>query len=131
MDLTEWFVNFMKYKDSMKKEIINIETKENVVFVKYKDRDEKYLVVDKLKDINIKGLKEFNGLVTSNRKKNLDFLIDKWDNFVINNFVIHFINPNSNTDKRWSIFPKIHDFIVDRKNLRKSLEVLFSNVEPV
>jgi hypothetical protein len=72
-------------------------------------------------------------LVVYNARQNIEAVIKNWEKLVRfkRHFSIHFVNPFSKTDKRWTIFPSTHHLVTDKAGLRPGLEALFMTVEPI
>ena len=70
-------------------------------------------------------------LVVYNTKENIDFLVKNWDALskFSRDFSMFFVNPFSRTEKRWAIYPMSHELIVEKKDLKRSIDVISSNVE--
>ena len=72
------------------------------------------------------------GLVVFNTMKNFDVLIKNWDRFILfKHLCIYFVNPFSQLDKRWIIYPYIHNNICEKNALEKGLRAMFEMVEPL
>jgi len=133
-DLKEWAKIYVKHKDIMKKEIVSINNTDTGFNVKYKDRDCEFIIVPELKEGDIKGLSDDKNrvLVLLNSKKNLDFIIKKWNTLkVLKNLAIYFVNPASSSDKVWILRPYVHNSICDNSSLATGLKSIFGGVEEV
>jgi len=129
---------FIKNKDLFLKKIEQISRKEEMMIAKLKDgKEQAYLIESFLDSSKIDGilarLKDYElcSLVMYNTKENVDLIAKNWEkiaNFK-RHFSIHFINPFSRTEKRWSIYPTTHDLVTDKSNIRNSLFILFGSVE--
>ena len=65
-----------------------------------------------------------------NKKKNVDFLINNWKNFIkFEKISIYFVNLNTN--QNWIIYPYTHEKICGEKNLNKGIMTLFGSVSKV
>ena len=140
--MTEWIIRFIKNRDLILKRIISIDEKkeEDIIIANLEDNKKHiYLIVPFLDESDIKEtLKKLKGydfatLVVYNTKENKEFLINNWDKLAKFNkgFSIHFVNPFSKTNKRWSIYPATHEFIAGKKNLKKGISSISSNVEEI
>ncbi len=133
--LKEWTIHFLKHKDILNKDISFIE--ENVsgfdLLIKRKAENQYVLIKEKLDSIdNILNLISDKNvmLIVTNSRTNLDNLISNWTKMCkFQKLAIFFVNPNSSTDKKWSIYPYTHNIIVDRPALRRGLESLFEMVQ--
>ena len=133
-DLKEWAKIYVKHKDIIKKEIVSINNTASGFNVKYKNRDCEFLIVPELKEGDIKGLSDDKNrvLVLLNSKKNLDFIIKKWNNLkILKNLAIYFANPASSSDKIWILRPFVHHSICDDSSLATGLKSIFKSVEEV
>ncbi|MBT7296959.1 hypothetical protein HN836_04845, partial [Candidatus Woesearchaeota archaeon] len=78
-------------------------------------------------DFSLDG--DVNNIFVLNNKKNLNFLINHWDELSKHkNLSFYFINPDSSIDKLWIISPYIHSKICEPDNIERSLNSLFSSV---
>ena len=131
--LKEWIINFLRQRDLYEKKIISINKENEQINVKYDDKELIVFVVPELQDLSfLENLDKSNplGIVVLNKKKNLKFLIDNWDFFVeFKSLTIYFVNTQSQTETKWIINPKVHDFVCERSSLKAGLESLFSAVE--
>lgn len=127
----------MKNKDLIARKIKDISPKEDLIIAKMESgEDSAYIVEPFLKeDLGsiLEKLKPYEtcALVTYNTKENIDIVLKAWDKLAKfkRNFSINFINPFSKTDKRWALYPMTHDFVTDRKDLKRSISIISSNVE--
>ena len=136
--LVEWTVNFVKHKDALAKKIENIEkNKDNFdLYVKYKDREQYFIIVPEIADINAIIQKISNekylSIVTLNSKSNFEIILKNWNRLVSFKFLnIIFANPFSELDKKWIIFPYTHHRICDENSLETGLKSMFQMVEPI
>jgi len=133
--LKEWITNFLKQRDLYENKIISINEEDNQLKVKYDDKELTVFIVPELIDLGF--LENFAktsplGIVVSNKKDNLNFLIENWDFFVqFKSLTTYFVNTQSQTEIKWIINPRVHDFICERSALKAGLETLFSMVEEV
>lgn len=135
--LVEWTVNLLKNKDIIAKKIKDIKTDTEGFDVKvtYTDKTQLFLVTMKLWDMNsiLKKLKDENGyygIVTFNMKENIDVLVKNWNQLVKFKFLsVYFVNPWSNTDKKWIIYPYTHNRISDPASLIQGLDSMSQMVE--
>ncbi len=133
--LTKWIVDYVKNRDIIEKKIESIEDKENIVHVKYKDREQFILVIPYLENFDF--LEKFEKqnyymVVVLNTKENLDQLIKNWARLIGFKFLsVFFVNPWSSLDKKWIIYPYTHNNIADTSSLSTGLKSMFEMVEPV
>ncbi len=136
--MIEWALNFVKNKDVVAKKIEKIENGKGGfdLYVKYKDKEQYFIIMPKITDIN-SVLQRINNnahfsIVTLNSKENFNVLQNNWNKLVNFKFLnIIFANPFSNTDKKWTIFPYTHNKICDESSLKTGLNSMFGMVEPI
>ena len=136
--LVDWTINFIKNKDIISKKIEHIENGKGGfdVYVKYKDREQYFIIMPVITDIDaiIRKLDSNNyfSIVTLNSKQNFDTMIKSWNNLISFKFLnIIFVNPFSELDKKWIVFPYTHHKICDEKSLGVGLKSMFGMVEPI
>ncbi|MBW2989002.1 hypothetical protein KY358_01655 [Candidatus Woesearchaeota archaeon] len=134
--LTEWIINFLKNRDSFTGKIELIEKGKGGfdVHVKYKDKEQFFIVKPIIKDID-EMITKFDedgyfGLAVFNTRANLDALLKNWDKLArFKRLGVYFVNPFSKTDKRWIVYPYTHNNICERGALEKGLNSMFEMVE--
>ena len=136
--LVEWTINFVKNKDILTKKIEKIENgKEGFdLYVKYKDREQYFIIIPNIADIDsiIQKLNNnfYFSIVTLNSKNNFDMTLKNWDKLTHFKFLnIIFVNPFSEQDKKWIIFPHTHQKVCDEKYLETGLKSMFSMVDQI
>lgn len=136
--LVEWTINFLKNRDILAKKIEKIEKGKDGfdLYVKYNDREQYAIVAPQLKDMDsiIKKIRNdsYFSIVTLNSKGNFDAVLKSWDRLVGFKFLnIIFVNPFSESDKKWVIFPHTHHKICDEGSLETGLKSMFAMVEPI
>ena len=77
--MKDWMINFLRSKDAMKKEIVEITNKDNSLYVEFKTKKRKFLLLVEPKD-NIL-LKNNESIVVFNTKENFDWMIKIWNKF--------------------------------------------------
>ncbi len=130
--LLEWAEGHFRHRDVMTKSIETVETKEDKIVVKHKDKTIECFVAISLEDININSMDKEAAvaIATFNTKKNFDFLISKWNELVdIKGLTIFFVNPLSQLDTKWIIKPFFHNKICDTASLKTGLSSMFETVE--
>lgn len=72
-------------------------------------------------------------LVTLNTKKNFELIVKHFKELAkFHNFLqVMVINPNSQTDMKWIIFPYTHSRIADPETLELGLKAMFDTVDVV
>jgi hypothetical protein len=136
--LVDWTVNFVKHKDVLTKKIEKIEKNKDGfdLYVKYKDREQYFIILPEITDIDaiiqkISNQKYFS-IVTLNSKSNFEIILKSWSKLVSFKFLnIIFTNPFSELDKKWIIFPHTHHRIADEDSLETGLKSMFGMVEPI
>lgn len=136
--LVEWTVQFIKNKDILTKKIENIENGKDGfdLYVKYKDREQYFIIVPKIIEIDSMIQRVNNNfhftIVTLNSKENFETICKNWNKLIGFKFLnIIFVNPFSEMDKKWIIFPHTHHKICDEASLENGLRSMFSMVEPI
>jgi hypothetical protein len=136
--LIEWAVNFIKNKDIVAKKIEKIENSKDGfdLYVKYKDREQYFIIAANVVDIDLIIQKIDNShyfsIVTLNSKGNFDAMLKSWDRLINFRFLsIIFVNPFSGLDKKWTVFPYTHHKISDDSSLKNGLKAIFGMVEPI
>jgi hypothetical protein len=149
--LVEWTIQFIKNKDIISKKIEKIENGKDGfdLYVKYKDREQYFIITSMIVDIDSIIQKLVNcervrneahshstdfyfSIVTLNSKDNFEIVLKNWHKLINFKFLnIIFVNPFSEMDKKWVIFPHIHQKICDGASLKNGLKSMFAMVEPI
>ncbi|NQV08319.1 hypothetical protein HQ529_00540 [Candidatus Woesearchaeota archaeon] len=136
--LLEWMETYIKNRDVMLRNLKTIDKKANELNVKYKDKEQTFIVETFLDDFKhiIERLKEFPNsnisLVVFNSVDNLKKIVEKWDLIKeFKFFSVYFVNPFSSMDKKWIIYPHTHHRISDEDSFELGLSTMFEGVEPV
>ena len=140
--LLDWTINFIKNKDIVSKKIEQIENGKDSfdLYVKYKDREQYFIIAPNINDIDfiigkISGVVNntaYFSIVTLNSKVNFDIILENWNKLINFKFLnIIFVNPFSELDKKWIIFPYTHNKICDESSLKSGLKSMFETVEPI
>ena len=136
--LADWTINFLKYTDILAKKIEKIEIGKDGfdLYIKYKDREQYVIAVPQLRDFDsiVKKINNnfYFSIVTLNSKENFNVIVKNWNALVSFKFLnIIFVNPFSESDKKWIIFPHTHHKICDEGSLENGLKSMFSMVEPI
>ena len=136
--LVEWTISFLKNKDIITKKIEKMVNGKDgfAIYVKYKDREQYTIIAPQLKDIDsiIKKISNnsYFSIVTLNSKENFNAVVGSWNRLVGFKFLnIIFVNPFSESDKKWIIFPHTHHKICDEGSLETGLKSMFAMVEPI
>ena len=136
--LVEWTANFVKNKDVIARKIENIEKNKDGfdLYVKFKDKEQFFIISPNINnlDLVIPKLKSDSHfcIVTLNSGENLDSLIKNWRRLIEFKFLsVVFVNPFSQLDKKWIIYPHTHHKICDESSLKTGLKSIFEMVEPI
>ena len=134
--MTEWTFHYVKNKDILTKNIINIEKSDKELHVTFKNREEFYLILPSINNADeiIEKIKEksYLTIVTLNSEENFKEILNNWKLFIdFQQFTIIFINPFSTTDTKWIISPYVHNKICDNASLKTGLKSMFNSVEPI
>lgn len=136
--LVEWTANFVKNKDVIARKIENIEKNKDGfdLYVKFKDKEQFFIISPSIDNLDLIIPKLKNDLhfciVALNSSENLDSLIKNWRRLIEFKFLsVIFVNPFSQLDKKWMIFPYTHHKICDESSLKTGLKSMFEMVEPI
>ena len=136
--LVEWTVQFIKNKDIVAKKIERIENGKDGfdLYVKYKDREQYFIIAPMMVNIDsiIQKLNNdfYFSIVTLNSKENFEIILKNWHKLINFKFLnIIFANPFSEMDKKWIVFPHIHQKVCDESSLKNGLKSMFAMVEPI
>lgn len=136
--LVEWTINFVKNKDIISKKIEKIENGKDGfdLYVKYKNREQYFIIAPNIADIDAIILRLNNNsyfsIVTLNSRENFNIILKNWHKLISFKFLnIIFANPFSETDKKWIVFPYTHQRICDENYLENGLKSMFEMVEPI
>ena len=136
--LADWTISFIKNRDIVAKKIEQIENGKDGfdLYVKYKDKEQYFIIAPNLADIDL-IMQKMNDIfhftiVTLNSKENFDSVLKSWSKLINFKFLsIIFVNPFSQLDKKWIIFPHTHHKISDESSLKSGLKAMFEMVEPI
>jgi len=139
--LVEWTLNFIKNKDIVAKKIERIENGQSGssnydLYVKYKDREQFFIIMPNIEEIDPILQKinnnSFFSIVTLNSRENFDAMLRNWSKLTHFKFLnIMFVNPFSELDKKWIVFPYTHQRVCDESSLKNGLRSMFGMVEPI
>lgn len=133
--IKEWIVNYIKNRDILTKTIESIEENKDDwdLVVRTKTGKKYFLIMPIIEDFNEILKKLDKGAVTVvvlNTKKNLNSLIENWDNVIdYPKFCIMFVNPYSELEKKWTIYPHTHEKVTGKASLAKGLKAMFQTVD--
>lgn len=138
--LKEWAVQYIKNKDIIRKNILNL--KENIsnidIFIEFKEKKQVIIVKPIITDIKTLLLRLNKAktsldakqavLVVLNNKKNLKSIKDDWDNLIKDpGLSIYFVNPLSMIQRIWIVYPYTHAKI----STKNTLNTLFEAVQEI
>ena len=127
MELKEWIQSYLKNRDAVEGDILSFEDKGSDFIVHKKSGPVLFLIRPDISDtaeLNISG--KFS-LVVKNNRKNLDFVINRWDVFSkLQGLCIYFVNPRTND--KWLLNPYVHNQVTEKSALKRGLQSLFSMV---
>ncbi|MBS3158775.1 hypothetical protein J4206_05815 [Candidatus Woesearchaeota archaeon] len=144
--LQDWAVHFIRSKDVIAKKIADIaQNAEDVdILVNFNDGKKQAIIVAPLLDANavdsaLEKLKPFKeqknktALFLFNTTSNLKKVISEWQKLATFDmqFMIVFVNPFSNLDHKWCLFPQTHHSLSDKSALETGLKSLFGAVGAV
>jgi hypothetical protein len=128
-ELLSWSIEYFKHKDLFNKKLINIKEKNNTLIFEYNDRNDFCLIIDNLNLENIKIIKINSRkydkvfIVCTLLRKNIDFLIENWKEFMIKKLTLVFVDIS--IDVKVLLKPYIHNMICDQENLENAIRALF------
>ncbi len=134
--LSTWAANYFKSKDAITKSILNIEKNENGLRIRYKHKELVVLAITELDGL-LKILEKFRSddhlsVITINSSENVKFLLENWKKISAYKFLsIYFINPFSDGEKKWIIYPYTHSRIADEQSLKQGIKSLSEAVPKV
>jgi len=119
-DFAEHALALVQHKDLIKKQISEI----------HKKSDVEYEIVynDKIVALHISPTleKAHSGtIICDNTKKNVDAVVQNWDELIKLNTTILFLNVK--TGGNWSLHPKTHQKIMGSDNILKGLKSIYAN----
>ncbi len=132
--LREWAIGYVKHRDMIAKNIVDIKEEQDKVIVKFKDKEQVFLIRPIVNDSVIQEInKDKNtGIIMLNSKENLNFLINRWNKLVkFEKLALFFINPFSELEKKWLISPYVHNKVCDKDSLKLGLKTMFETVESI
>jgi hypothetical protein len=136
--LRDWAREFVKNKNLMTKSVVFIEDDGDGLVVEHRDREQRFIMLPFMNSC-YEALKLLGGnpemhlaVVTFNCGESFRAMLDNWKELVKHrNFCIYFVNPFSQLDKRWIIYPHTHAKICDEDSLELGLKAMFDTVEKI
>ena len=132
--LREWAVSYVKHRDILAKNIVDIKEEQDKVIVRFKDKEQVFLIRPIVNDSVTKEINKEKNIcvVMLNSKENFNFLINKWNKLIkFEKLTLFFVNPFSEPDKKWFISPYMHNKICDEDSLKLGLKTMFETVETI
>jgi hypothetical protein len=131
MDLKKWALEYIKHKDAFLKQILNIDEKPDGFHIKFKTKEESIICLDGLGSALARvGDAKHASIYCVNTQSNLEILNARWHTLSANEgLTIFFVNPSSQTEKKWAIRPHLHNRIADDESLKAGLRAMFDTVE--
>ncbi|RME77629.1 hypothetical protein D6774_03770 [Candidatus Woesearchaeota archaeon] len=133
--LLEWLEEFLKHKDVMLRRIVEIQRKDDRLLVKEKERTITYVVCSQ--DDLLEKVRSFTpcdafGIALYNTAENIETFIKVFDELAkYKQLIVHFINPFSEMQKRWTIIPHTHAKIADPQSFEMGIKSLAEGVEQI
>ena len=134
--LREWTVNFAKNKDIFLRTIVEVKEMDREIVIIHKHKEHKYFIDPFLENLknDLKSLKDDShaSIMCLNTIENFNRLIENWKLLAAYRHLnLVFVNPFSEMQKFWAIFPYTHDKIADEESLKLGLQTMFEQVEPI
>lgn len=127
MQLIDWLGHYVKFKDSMKKQIVETTTEQNQLHVKEKQGEKTYFVHQELEALINKNADHKTYFVCLNNKKNIQTLLTHWEELITKKeLTILFAHPDSNNV--WLINPAVHNSITEKESLKEGIESLHLSI---
>jgi hypothetical protein len=136
--LKEWLAPYLKSRDAMQKQIVEIADADYGFLVRYVSRQGFFLIEPKPGDISgavsrlpVSGSAEVTA-VFFNTKENFKAVVDSWKSLAaIRNLKLIFVNPESEEETKWVVAPYVHSLVCDEHSVARGLKSMFSMVEPL
>jgi hypothetical protein len=127
--LKEWLILYLKNRDIILRKILNISEKEDVVTIKFKDKEQTFFILPSLSLPDLSKAQN-PAIVCLNTKVNFNFLLTNWEKLAsFKSLSLYFVNPKSRLEKRWILFPFTHHSIADNESLKLGLMAMFETVD--
>lgn len=127
-ELLEWTNNYLTNRDLTLKKIVSIkiDEKNNIIDVKFKDKEVKHHVFPTLNDKILTLGVGSKVIICINSDENFKFLIKNWNKIAkIKDFSIIFVSLKNND--KWLINPYVHSMIADPESLESGLKAMFDS----
>ena len=136
--LANWTKEYLKSKNTVTKSLVSVEEKGTELVARFKDREQRIVIAPFMNSFAevlgelTKNPEMHLAVVTFNSEKSFKALLENWKELVKHrNFNIYFVNPFSQLDKRWIIFPFTHAKICDEDSLELGLKSMFEMVDRI
>ncbi|RMF06147.1 hypothetical protein D6764_02990 [Candidatus Woesearchaeota archaeon] len=128
--LKDWAVNYVKHKDIIRRQIVDIEIRDDRLVVKEKNGSYEVLIRPVLDGFANEVPESGKCLVvTLNSEKNMKALVVAWDAVKrIPGLTIIFVNPASDVPQYWALVPKTHAIVADESSLLQGFKSLSESV---
>ncbi len=129
--LRDWTIEYLKHKDIIRRSIQSITVKDpHTLLVVHKDKEQIYVIAPTILSFKEALVGRGVSLVCFNTSQNFKMLMSHWSELVnAPHLCIYFVNPYSQQDKKWVIYPYTHHRITDKSALTLGLTTLFQSVD--
>ena len=125
MKLDEWTKIFIKQRDLIKREVINIEQTINGFVVTTKKGEQRTILVEEKLEAEMN--EQVKMISCLNTKENVNFLTENWKVFSKQeDLIIIFANPTTN--EKWLIKPHHHAKIAEEESLKQGLMAMYDAI---
>jgi len=122
MNLKDWTLHFIKFRDSMKKEIVNITIRDNIIIAFTKTGQKKYFICENFVLPQQCDCDHCYYILIST-PKNIEHLVQNWELFNKQKNVT-FIIIDKSLHKKTMINPYNHSNYCDTSNLRETIATM-------
>ena len=132
--LMDWFEVYLRHKDVFLKKIQGVEKKDNIMNVAFKDAPKSYFFYLNLKDVQMDKVKAAQNpsIVFLNNPENLKEVLRIWPKMIeIRMLSIYSVNPFSEIDNKWILFPYTHHQVSDPESLELGLKAMAEMVQAI
>ena len=134
--LTEWAINFINHKASIKNDLQKIVEDKIGIKAIYDDKEVFVIIEPFIDDFDVLFEKlekdKHISIVLFNTIENFEIILEKWKRLIdFDKLTIYFVNMFCNTETKWIVKPYLHNKITEEKALKIGLKSMFSMVEPI
>jgi hypothetical protein len=132
--LQDWFERLLKHKDIMQRSIKEIKRIGNRLEVEYKAGHKTCYIITHLKDLDLSEIKDIENpmIVMLNSEENFAEFVKIWPKLISHTkLCVYSVNPFSEPDSKWVLFPYTHHQISDADSLETGLRTIFESVESI